>query len=318
MAELDPAFYEKPYFVVPENDQQAEAFAVVRKALQSTRKAAIGKIAFSGREHLVAISALPESKEDTPATRGLMAYTLRYAEELRKPAEYFSEIKKVSIDSDQLSLAKELIKRKAAKFDPDKFTDQYEVALRELIEAKIKHLPIPHDRARKEIRAGHQPHGCAPQERQRRCRSQRRGRIQKETAGPRRRRSQRRPQPGQARQISTRPQVGIDKHGPLEEKHSRKKECRAACFKKVSLKKSRAGRKSPLRKTPQPTQSTSSWARYQSMRDFNVTAEPSGKEKSAKDPVPAGGLPFVIRSTPPRIFTTTSASAGTESSKAGP
>jgi DNA end-binding protein Ku len=145
LADLDPAFYEKPYFVVPDNEQQAEAFAVVRKALQSTHKAAIGKIAFSGREHLVAISALPESKEDTPATRGLMAYTLRYAEELRNPADYFSEIKKVSIDSDQLALAKELIKRKAAKFDPDKFTDQYEVALRELVDAKVKHMPIPHD-----------------------------------------------------------------------------------------------------------------------------------------------------------------------------
>src|SRR6202042_56495 len=52
--ELDPEFFEKPYFVVPENEVQAEAFAVVRKALQSMKKIALGKIAFSGREHLVA------------------------------------------------------------------------------------------------------------------------------------------------------------------------------------------------------------------------------------------------------------------------
>jgi DNA end-binding protein Ku len=143
--ELDPGLFEKPYFVLPDNDQQLEAYSVVRKALQTTRKAAIGKIAFSGREHIVAISAPPESKDDAPESRGLMCYTLRYAEELRKPAEYFSEIKKVAIDDDQLSLAKELIKRKGAKFDLTKFTDQYEVALRELVDAKVKHAPIPYE-----------------------------------------------------------------------------------------------------------------------------------------------------------------------------
>ena len=147
LKELDPEFYEKPYFVVPDGDQQTEAFTVIRKALQSTQKAAIGKIAFSGREHLVAISAPPEAKEDTPETRGMMAYTLRYAEELRKPAAYFSEIKKVAVDDDQLSLAKELIKRKAGKFDPEKFTDEYEAALKALVEAKVSNAPIPQEEA---------------------------------------------------------------------------------------------------------------------------------------------------------------------------
>ena len=138
--ELDPEFYEKPYFVVPENDVQAEAFAVVRKALQTTKKIALGKIAFSGREHLVAVSAGTDDK-----LPGMMAYTMRYAEELRDPKEFFEDIKKVAVDEDQLSLAKELIKRKASKFVPEKFKDEYEAALREMIEAKVKHTPIPRD-----------------------------------------------------------------------------------------------------------------------------------------------------------------------------
>ena len=138
--ELDPEFFEKPYFVVPENDVQAEAFAVVRKALQTTKKAGLGKIAFGGREHLVALSVPNDEK-----LAGMMAYTMRYAEELRNPADYFGEIKKVSVDDDQLSLAKELIKRKAAKFAPEKFKDEYEAALRELVEAKVKHAPIPRE-----------------------------------------------------------------------------------------------------------------------------------------------------------------------------
>jgi DNA end-binding protein Ku len=138
--ELDPSFFEKPYFVVPEDDVQAEAFAVVRKALQTTKKVALGKIAFGGREHLVAISPPLDDK-----LSGMMAYTMRYAEELRDPASYFADIKKVTVDEDQLSLAKELIKRKAAKFSPEKFTDEYEAALREMVKAKIEHAPIPQD-----------------------------------------------------------------------------------------------------------------------------------------------------------------------------
>ncbi len=137
--ELAPEYLEKPYFVVPENDIQAEAFAVVRAALAKSKKAGLGKIAFGGREHIIALTAAPGDE------RGMMAYTMRYQEELRKPAEYFSDIKKVAIDKDSLELAETLIKKRTAKFDPSKFTDGYEAALKELVEAKIKHAPIPKD-----------------------------------------------------------------------------------------------------------------------------------------------------------------------------
>ena len=112
-----------------------QCFAALRRALE---RAWVGKIAFGGREHLVAISATNDDK-----LGGMMAYIMRYAEELRDPADYFSEIKKVTVDQDQLSLAEELIKRKAAKFAPEKFTDEYEAALREMVKAKIEHAPIP-------------------------------------------------------------------------------------------------------------------------------------------------------------------------------
>lgn len=138
--ELGPEYMEKPYFVVPEDDVQAEAFAVVRAALKKTKKAALGKIAFGGREHVFAITAA-----DDDALGGMMGYTMRYQEELRDPAEYFKDIKKVEVNTDSLELAMELIKRKAAKFNPSEFKDGYEAAVRELVEAKIKHAPIPQD-----------------------------------------------------------------------------------------------------------------------------------------------------------------------------
>lgn len=138
--EIDPAYFEKPYFVAPDGDAQAEAFAVVRRAMQQAGKVGIGKISFAGREHVVALMA---NKDDS--LPGLMAYTMRYQEEMRAPAEYFASIPKVEIEEDQLDLAEQLIKKKTAKFDPKRYKDGYEIALRELVDAKVNNQPIPQD-----------------------------------------------------------------------------------------------------------------------------------------------------------------------------
>ena len=143
MKELRPEYIEKPYYVVPENDLQVEAFAVVRKALIDTGKVAIGKIAFSGREHIIALSPAPEGG-------GIMAYTLRYPNELRNQAEYFRDIKQADIQPDSLQLAETLIERMTQKLDMSKFEDGYEVAVKELVQAKINNQPIPIDEAPKQ------------------------------------------------------------------------------------------------------------------------------------------------------------------------
>jgi DNA end-binding protein Ku len=139
--ELNPEYVEKPYFVVPENDS-VEAFAVVRKALQKTSKVAIGKIAFSGREHVLAISAAGDGDRG-----GMIAYTLRYTSELRNQSDYFRDIKPVEIGEESLELAESLIAKRSAKLDLSKFEDGYEVALKELVDAKINRLPVPQDDA---------------------------------------------------------------------------------------------------------------------------------------------------------------------------
>jgi DNA end-binding protein Ku len=139
LKELNPEYIEKPYYVVPENDAQTEAFAVVREALLKSGKAALGKVGFSGREHIVALA--PAGAD----SRGMMAYTLRYESELRNAADYFSDIKQTEINEDALEMAEALIAKKTATFDPSKFQDGYEIAVRELVEAKVKNMPIPQD-----------------------------------------------------------------------------------------------------------------------------------------------------------------------------
>ena len=159
-AQISPEYYEKPYFVLPENEAQTEAFATVRQALIDTKKIALTKIAFGGREHVVAIAPAGNS-----ANGGMMAYIMRYAAELRDAADYFRDIKPVEVSADSLELAKMLIKRKETAFDPSQFVDGYEVAVkrtgRRQTEARSPchrtKLPPPH------ARQGHQPHGRPPQ-----------------------------------------------------------------------------------------------------------------------------------------------------------
>jgi DNA end-binding protein Ku len=75
----------------------------------------------------------------------MMAYTLRYTSELRNQSDYFRDIKPVEIGEESLELAESLIAKRSAKLDLSKFEDGYEVALKELVDAKINHLPVPRD-----------------------------------------------------------------------------------------------------------------------------------------------------------------------------
>jgi DNA end-binding protein Ku len=136
--ELSPALFERPYFVVPGAKNSSEAFAVVREAIAEAGKVGIGEIAFAGREHLVAIAAPEETSK-----LGLMAYLLRYRDELRRSQDYFLPIAKGQIDKKQLAMAGELIRKYSAPFHLDNFKDDYENALHALIEAKRKNQPLP-------------------------------------------------------------------------------------------------------------------------------------------------------------------------------
>jgi DNA end-binding protein Ku len=135
--DLPLALFEKPYFAVPDSRESTEAFAVVRKAMAQANKLGLGEVAFGGREHLMAF-AVPEEETE----RGLMAYTLRYNEELRKAEDYFSGIAAASVDRKQLAMAADLIKSYSGPFNPEAFQDDYEAALRKLVEAKEKDMPL--------------------------------------------------------------------------------------------------------------------------------------------------------------------------------
>ena len=126
---IDVLYYEKPYFVVPADDLAEEAYVVLREALKAARKVGVGQISVRGQEHLVALK---------PCGRGMVLEMLRYAEEVQKAHGFFAEIGEDKPQPELLDLARTLIEQKTATFEPGKFHDRYQEALRRLIEKKTK------------------------------------------------------------------------------------------------------------------------------------------------------------------------------------
>lgn len=127
--EIDDLYFDAPYFVAPQKNADEQTFAVIRDALRQSKTTGIGQLAIAGRERLCTIR---------PCGSGLILQTLRYEDELRDSDPYFDDITKKAAASEELDLARELIKRKTAKFDPGRFHDHYREALQELIEAKVE------------------------------------------------------------------------------------------------------------------------------------------------------------------------------------
>jgi DNA end-binding protein Ku len=134
--EVDGVYFEKPYFVSPDEDEVAgEAYVVLRDALKATNKIGLGQLVARGQASIVALR---------PAGKGLAIETLRYADEVQNPEQFFTTVPGTKPEKELLSLATELIERKVKPFDPKAFKNQYETALREMIDAKIENR-APHE-----------------------------------------------------------------------------------------------------------------------------------------------------------------------------
>ena len=127
--EIEPLYFDKPYFVVPQDELAEDAFRVIRDALRETQMVGLGQLAMRGKEYLAALK---------PCGKGLLLETLHYEEEIRKADPYFAAISDEKADDDLLAVAEQLIKRKAAPFDAGAFKDHYTKALRSLIDERVK------------------------------------------------------------------------------------------------------------------------------------------------------------------------------------
>ena len=125
---IDPIYLERPYYLAPDGPVAREAFAVIREGMEG--KAGIGKVALYGREYLVKVQ---------PREKGLVMYTLRHAAEIRS-MEAIDELGDMpdKVKPEEVKLARQVMGTFEGAVDLQEYRDEYQVGLREIIDAKIE------------------------------------------------------------------------------------------------------------------------------------------------------------------------------------
>jgi len=125
--DVDELYLDESYYIVPEDKVGYEAFAVIRDAMAREDLVGLARVVLYRRERLLMLQ---------PRGKGIWATAIRYKNEVRDEEDYFDDIPQAKISKDMLDLAVHILETKKAKFDPSKFEDRYETALKELIKAK--------------------------------------------------------------------------------------------------------------------------------------------------------------------------------------
>ena len=132
--EVDEIYLDESYYLVPDDKVGVEAFAVIREAMRAEGLVGLARVVLYRRERLLMLQ---------PRGEGIAGTLLRYKNEVRDEADYFDDIPDVKVPKDMRDLAVHILKTKTAKFDPSKFEDRYEGALKKLIAAKQAGKELP-------------------------------------------------------------------------------------------------------------------------------------------------------------------------------
>jgi len=127
--DIDRLYWNDPFYLTPDGKMAAEAFAVIREAMERSGRIALGRVVMHTRERLMALE---------PRDGGIVAYSLRSHDEVRKPETFFDDIPDAKPDEGMIEIAEKIIDQMSGPFEPKEFRDRYEDALRGLIEAKLK------------------------------------------------------------------------------------------------------------------------------------------------------------------------------------
>jgi DNA end-binding protein Ku len=128
-ADIDRLYWDNPYYMVPDGKLALDAFSVIRDAMGKTGKIALARVVMHQRERLLGLE---------PRGKGLVAWSLRSNKEVRDVGDYFDDIPAHKGDKEMVAIAEKIIEQKEGPFDPSKFNDRYEDALRDLIAEKRK------------------------------------------------------------------------------------------------------------------------------------------------------------------------------------
>lgn len=123
--EIDPIFYEKPYYLVPDKGAD-KAYNLLIKALDATKTVGLAEFMLRNRMHVCALKSY---------NGVLLLNQMRYQEEIRDVPEVEHD-KSDKISTKEVQLATKLIHQLTEKFKPESFRDTYVEALKKVIKAK--------------------------------------------------------------------------------------------------------------------------------------------------------------------------------------
>lgn len=131
--EIDELYLDSPYYLTPTDRVGEEAFAVIRDAMRAEKMVGLARVVLFRRERILMLE---------PRDKGIVATSLRYANEVHAASSYFDEVTDAELPRQMLDLAKHIIEKMTGKFEPTQFEDRYENALIELIRSKQKGMPV--------------------------------------------------------------------------------------------------------------------------------------------------------------------------------
>ncbi len=129
LAEIDRLYWNDPFYLVPDGKIAAEAYSVIREAMVQSGRIALGRVVLHTRERLMALE---------PQDNGIVAWSLRTKGEVRDAKAFFGEIPDVQANAGMVEIASKIIEQQEGPFDPSRFVDRYEEALKALIASKQK------------------------------------------------------------------------------------------------------------------------------------------------------------------------------------
>lgn len=127
LTEIDPLYYQKAYYLSPDQ-AGAGAYSLLLEAMRQSGKIGIAKIAIRSKSSLAAIRAVDNC---------ICMETMHYPDEIRSIQQVPGLPEQTNVNDKELEMAKMLIEQLAAPFDPNKYTDDYRVALQDAIQRKI-------------------------------------------------------------------------------------------------------------------------------------------------------------------------------------
>jgi DNA end-binding protein Ku len=144
LEEIDPAYFDKPYYLVPDKNAE-KPYSLFLQALEKSGRVGVAHLVMHDKEHLVALRA----REGV-----VLMETMHHADEMVPPASVAAEVPKHAVDKRQLAMAEQLIASLSSDFVPERYKDEHRERVLAAVELKAKgHEVVTEPTAKPSVKA---------------------------------------------------------------------------------------------------------------------------------------------------------------------